>query len=635
MEQIWLRDLPCFKEADTEKGTPAYYVRNGSFEFDLLPTEGIKKEFHSFVLERIEKLTLLSLYVDVRHFILATNFLSENHPELESILDVEQELLIAEFVKWLNKQGIKAVTSKGHETPHVQYLRKVYCFILPDKERPARKRAGCTVKVRNLEPYKNLNLESDSLEHLSGECCYHLDLLPTKELRKEFLSFIEYRASQIKISCQRSDIWQYGVVGQFLSNRYPDMHSLLEQTEEELVKDLKKWLMMNGYSQTTKSYKKIYEKNTYKQSDIISYLRKVYQYLKPPDDRPEREKDIWKLDMLGVELRKNPIKNIKTLNFSKIPQDVIRQEVKDAAFMELQTSAVGTVLAELVSLNRFCKYLDENEPEIVSLLEVERDIIEGYLIYLNTEANSRQSYRSDLFHLKTMLDLVRRMSGKTELTNIFMQSDIPKEPEKLYRSYSDEEIIRFNGVIVELDVQVARALILHQMLGTRISETLTLRQDCVEERNGKKVIKIGQVKSRRSYHKPINDDVLAIINAAIAYTQEKVPDSPYLFAYEKDAKRPMTYAKIQYQLMALVVDNDLRDEYGERYGVGTHLFRHTYGRKLTEMHYEDTKIAKLLGHANNSSVKYYRKMSNTQMLEESREMRQGMDEILKNLIKEW
>ena len=87
--------------------------------------------------------------------------------------------------------------------------------------------------------------------------------------------------------------------------------------------------------------------------------------------------------------------------------------------------------------------------------------------------------------------------------------------------------------------------------------------------------------------------------------------------------------------MAIIHENDLRDDNGEQFGVGTHLFRHTYGRKLTEMHVDDTTIAKLLGHANNSSVKYYRKMSNTQLAEETREMRQSMDEILQNLIKGW
>ena len=178
-------------------------------------------------------------------------------------------------------------------------------------------------------------------------------------------------------------------------------------------------------------------------------------------------------------------------------------------------------------------------------------------------------------------------------------------------------------------------MILHQMLGTRISDTLTLLQDCVFEKDGKLMVRIHQVKSRRTYRKTINDEIHSLIRASIEYTKEHSPDSQYVFAHDKYVDRPMSYAKIQYQLMALIHENDLRDDNGELFGVGTHLFRHTYGRKLTEMHVDDTTIAKLLGHANNSSVKYYRKMSNTALADETRDMRNSMDEILQNLIKGW
>lgn len=52
---------------------------------------------------------------------------------------------------------------------------------------------------------------------------------------------------------------------------------------------------------------------------------------------------------------------------------------------------------------------------------------------------------------------------------------------KLYKVYSDDELKRLNAVIVEGEEQVARALFLHQLLGTRISDTLTLRQNAVRE----------------------------------------------------------------------------------------------------------------------------------------------------------
>ena len=79
----------------------------------------------------------------------------------------------------------------------------------------------------------------------------------------------------------------------------------------------------------------------------------------------------------------------------------------------------------------------------------------------------------DIFHLKALIDLVGRMTDNPRICNLFLITDIPNNPERLYKSYSDAELKRLNSAIVTADVQVARALILHQMLGTRISDTLT------------------------------------------------------------------------------------------------------------------------------------------------------------------
>lgn len=491
------------------------------------------------------------------------------------------------------------------------------------------------IKFCDLPCYEKADTAEGTLAYKTRNHCFHIDELPTDGLQKEFFSFVMHRAEEITVLSMRSDLAQFNVVRRFLSEKYPAMNSLMDVPLDILIREMKKWLMKNGKPLTTRRVSKRIGKDEQQENINVRYLKKIYEYLMPEDTRPEREKDIWQLDRLGLNLKDNPIINTETLNFTKIVQDTIRQEVKDASFMELQTRAVGTVSAELVAINRFSAYLAENFEDVKSLADVNRDMVESYLIYLNTEATERQSYRSDIFHLKAVMDLVGRMNDVPGLSNLFLLSDIPKQAEKLYKSYSDAELTRLNSAIVDANVQVARALILHQMLGTRISDTLTLLQDCVFEKDGKLMVKINQVKSRRSYRKTINDEVHSLIRASIEYTKEHFPDNQYVFAHDKYADRPMSYGKIQYQLMAIIHENDLRDDNGELFGVGTHLFRHTYGRKLTEMHVDDTTIAKLLGHANNSSVKYYRKMSNTQLADETRDMRNSMNEILQNLIKGW
>lgn len=80
---------------------------------------------------------------------------------------------------------------------------------------------------------------------------------------------------------------------------------------------------------------------------------------------------------------------------------------------------------------------------------------------------------------------------------------------------------------------------------------------------------------------------------------------------------------------------NLRDDSGELIGVGTHIWRHCYGKRLTEMHVDDVTIAKLLGHANTSNLKHYRKVGDALLANETRQMRNFMDEILTDVIHEW
>lgn len=63
-----------------------------------------------------------------------------------------------------------------------------------------------------------------------------------------------------------------------------------------------------------------------------------------------------------------------------------------------------------------------------------------------------------------------------------------------------------------------------------------------------------------------------------------------------------------------------------------HMYRHYYAVKLAEMHLDDWTIAKLLGHNNLKNVKYYRKMSNQLLADDTRKARAELSErILRNL----
>lgn len=80
----------------------------------------------------------------------------------------------------------------------------------------------------------------------------------------------------------------------------------------------------------------------------------------------------------------------------------------------------------------------------------------------------------------------------------------------------------------------------------------------------------------------------------------------------------MKYATVQQKITDKIYQENLRDDKGEYFGFGSHMYRHIYGMKLAEMHVDDWTIARLLGHRSLRNVKYYRKMSNKILADDTR-----------------
>lgn len=489
------------------------------------------------------------------------------------------------------------------------------------------------VYLYELESYKKATPKQIESMHMSADKYFDLGKLPNKKLQEEMRAFLLERGSRLSITSVTREMPAFNELCRFINEKEKQLQSFRDKPIEELERRLKGWLLSNHYLISYVSTSKVYPNKA--PADVISvaFLKKLYAFLEPVDNRPEREKDVWILKNLGIPLMDNPIRKVDRINFKPITQPQIREEIKTIIYMELKNVAVGTVLAEMSAMKRFAKFLEERMPQIGSCKDVNREVIENYLTYLNTEV-VKKSFRTELIYVKNILSLMGRVFDKAELEDIFFEGDIPSEVRTLFKSYTDSEMIKLNTHIVEMDEQIARALIIHQMLGTRISDTLTLPPDCLVRKDNHYIIKIQQVKSGY-YEKPVSEELAALLKKAISYTRERYGETKYIFVSEKDRERPYQYSMIQHRVMGMIRQEDLRDDNGELFGFNTHLFRHTYGRKLTEMHLDDYTISRLLGHANTSSVRYYRKLSNSALERETREMRDSMDLLLLDIIKEW
>ena len=488
------------------------------------------------------------------------------------------------------------------------------------------------IHIYELDCYKNATEEQKKRMRVRKDRYFDLEGLPSEAVRKLLEDFVWERGKKLAPSSLASEILYFNNIRNFLIEK--NIKILRYEDENKIILQLKSWMMEKGYALTSKKYRSVYEIVATETPGIIKHMKKILRYSQKDGGCLEQERDVWELDKFEFPLRSNPIKNVKTINFKGISQITIRKEVKTVIFMHLKYMAIGSIMAEMVATKRFCRYLALRYPKIISLLDLTRDIMESYLIYLQTEAKERKNYRSDLYGLRRVVEDVGNHYDRQDIKNLFISTDFPSTPRYLFKFYSDETIKKLNENIFQMDEQIARALILHQLLGTRISDTLTLKTDCLSIRENRYFIRIEQVKSI-TFEKAISDEIAQLIIKSIDYTEEHYGKTKYIFVKKEDPLRPFQYSMLQHRVMQMIRKNDIRDENGELLNFGTHTFRHCYGKKLTEMHIDDWMIARLLGHKTLQSVHHYRKIGNKIMADETRAVREKIDMILMDVVKEW
>lgn len=487
------------------------------------------------------------------------------------------------------------------------------------------------IKYQQLECYKSAT--DKQKKKLNQEQYFDLERLPEKTLRKEFEEYIKYRGTQVSILTMKVERNHFNSLCEFFQKPTNRIKSLLERKEEVWIKQLKAWMLQDGRVLTNTKIT-VYQRKSTEKASLVRYFENLIKFTADMAETNELVKDVWHLEKIPILIRANPIINHKTINFKGIEQLDIREEMKKAIYYHLQYEAIDTVKREMSAMKKFSNYLKEKYPKVNSCEEIERNIIETFLVYLKIEIQSGNGKRDDLIKIRNVLETIGKIYNWGHLEHLFMKSDFPPERKTEFKYYSDSELKRFNAQIVKMEEQLARALIIHQLLGNRISDTLTLRKDCLYKNGTQDMIIIYQPKTRR-YEKPISKELAQLIRKSVDYADEYFKESIYIFADENNLENPIRYRSLQEKVLRVIHKNDLRDDNGELFGFNTHLFRHTYGVKLTELHVDDWTIAKLLGHKNVKNVKYYRKMSNQHMAEETREVRTYMSNLILANLDGW
>lgn len=490
-------------------------------------------------------------------------------------------------------------------------------------------------KIYLWEQYRYEDASEAQKKTVGRNPCYDLTAIRSEQMREELAGFIRHRCRQACIVTVYGEHQYFQKVCHVLRKYEKRDKSLQDAEAATWMRRMKAWMFQEGIpiSRQVKGHcGRIYVT----QARELQYLENLLKYVSQTAQsaQPEREKDIWQLDRLDIPFRANPIKNTKTLNFTKIFQEQMREEIKKGIYLNLQSEAIRCIQQELTAMRRLSRFLKEKYPTVQSCRELNRELIEEYLTYLKTESTGTKHFHADLNRLRAVLESVGQVCDYPNLIGLFLTRDIPPTPKAAFKTYSDAEMIRLNAAILKMDEQIARLMIIHQMLGTRISDTLTLEPNCLYQKDGEDIIRISQMKTS-TYQKPISAELAALIRKAIAYTMERYGETKYIFVNEKDRNRPMQYNMVQTRVTEMIYKEDLRDDNGDLFGFNTHMYRHYYGAKLAEMYLDDWTIAKMLGHSSVRNVKYYRKLSDQLLADDTRRGRKKISDLILSCLDGW
>lgn len=384
-----------------------------------------------------------------------------------------------------------------------------------------------------------------------------------------------------------------------------------------------------NYRYQRKGYKDLVDCNI-----VLENFKDIVRYSFEHDMRVEIEKARWDIRKLELPYQSENIPNNFIVNFSKITQLQIHCAMKRAVLLWIRYLSLSTVQQRILAMSKFSLYLLEFYPDVQTIYQLDRDIIEDYLIYRKTESKKQNNLAVELKGLKATFEEFSKIYENKQFTNLMLNTDIPSSPKISFQTYSIREQEAWMKAVPYMEKQVGRAFLLHILLGTRISEILTLKQDCISKKRDAYWIRIDSKKGR-TYSKPITKEIQNLVQASIEYTKQEYGVEEYIFVSKKNPEKSMTYATMTYHLRKSIRELNLRDDQGNLFTPKTHIFRHCYGVKLTELHIPDETIAELLGHKNTNSVSYYRKISNKVMAEETRKSREKMDDILRDIINQW
>jgi integrase len=354
-----------------------------------------------------------------------------------------------------------------------------------------------------------------------------------------------------------------------------------------------------------------------------AYLKlyfQLYDFFKEfYDDREELDKDKWDVRKLKVDYNNTSANYfIEFKNIQEPFKSLVKKYIKFTTVIQ-QVTKWSTAISQVNFLRLFFKYIQEHHPNYSDLKELTRTDIINYIDYVRitynligtSNGNSNNYVLSSIGTVEKFIWYMQRYdwpeAPRKSVSLLIFSEDKPKvEPPnankvKYIPDYIWEQIL---NNIKRIPSQYVPILLVLEATGFRISDVLTLKFDCLEEKTDGWWIVGDQMKVKHKDHKvPIDFNIAKIVKAQQQYqkplsTKNNNPNN-YLFPVLSGRRKGMPVAKntLTYYLNKIAFKCRLVNEKGEQFKINNHAFRHRYGVNLINNGMNIVHVQKLMAHA--------------------------------------
>lgn len=449
------------------------------------------------------------------------------------------------------------------------------------------------------------------------------DVLPfciNRNVRNEIWAFVSHlvftrHLAPLTVS---NYIYDLGLLGWIINLEYPEVSSVLDIPMEDMIARVAEKKASWGHGSKTTKYTstRIDSKGCQiidlKPPRYMTTYKGLWRFLAEASSVPipEYEKDVWRVEKLGIPYDSPPHKPVKSISFSEISPSWLKALVKDYIYFSIPIRTMTTIIQYMVVFRHFSDFLVAEHPKMTSLREFDRDAAEGYIRYLGRKGYAASWTNNCISAIKLFFYTELARGRDVPHDEVFLSADLQKKTIAEPDYFSEFELDQILNHLDDLPPQIARMTLILAQCGMRVSDLCSSTvmidgRSCLTDTSDHKyTFTYWMPKTHRYNTIPISQLVFVTIQDAIKVSNRLVQgQATYIFS--QSFNHPITADQYRRQLRAMAFRQGLVTDTGEPLLIKGHSFRGTVATDLANSGVPFDAIRKLLGQKSLDSLRHY------------------------------